>query len=46
MLEMLLCLDQNATKLTKLGLDTSKSLADMICTLFDIESLKPTDREN
>ena len=40
MLEMLLCLDQNATKLAKLGLDTSKGLTDMVSTLLDIESFE------
>ena len=37
---MLLCLDQNTTKLAKLGLDTGKSLADMVGTLLDIESFE------
>ena len=37
---MLLCLDQNASELAKLGLDAGKSLADMVGTLLDIESLE------
>ena len=37
---MLLCLDQNATKLAKLGLDASKGLTDMVGTLLDIESFE------
>ncbi len=31
---MFLCLDQNTTKLAKLSLDASKSLADMVGTFF------------
>ena len=42
---MFLCLDQNATKLAKLGLDTSKRLTDMVGTLWILRVLKPTDRE-
>ncbi|CAG5925388.1 Uncharacterised protein [Streptococcus pneumoniae] len=37
---MFLCLDQNTTKLAKLGLDTGKSLADMVGTLLDIKGLE------
>ena len=37
---MFLCLDQNPPKLAKLGLDTGKSLADMVGTLLDIKSLE------
>ena len=37
---MFLCLNQNATKLAKFGLDTGKSLTDMVGTLLDIESFE------
>ena len=40
MLEVFLCLNQNATKLAKLGLDAGKRFADMIGTLLDIESFE------
>ena len=37
---MFLCLDQNATKLAKLGFDTGKRLADMVGTLLDIKGFE------
>ena len=40
MLEVFLCLDQNPTKLAKLGLNASKGLADMVGTFLDIKGFE------